>query len=70
MCKGVKDTIFCRKIMVAVPMKLQVSMGRFPYTAVSNVLLDPGETKVSKKEILVSITFSVRPDEAMLVCAR
>ena len=51
MCQGVKDTILSRKVVMAVPVGYRSVWVGFLYTEVSRVLLDPGETRVSKKRM-------------------
>ena len=46
--QGVKDTVLCRKVVVAVPIKVLVSVGGFP---VSNVLLGPRKAMGPLKHI-------------------
>ena len=44
-CQDVKGSVFCRKVLVVVPMEVLVCRGGLPIQR----LLGPGLTKVSKK---------------------
>ena len=48
MCLSFEDTVFCRNVLVAIPIEVLVCVSRFPVIKVRRVLSGPGETKMSK----------------------